>query len=438
MRWLLPALTSLAFLLVVDALALGALRPALPRVRPWLRFVGLALYWAVAPAIITGFAVVLRSGEAPLRPTLALFAALALAYLPKLVLVAVAAVATVPLTPWLLWRAIQAAGTPNRPELFAWRLRPVAITATACGSLALLWMVHALTLGRNSVATRSHVVEVPDLPAGLEGMRIVHLSDIHVSSLPGGTLADRLVRAVGDLEPDVVVYTGDFGPPQDAAALPEILGRLGAPLGRFAVLGNHDLIRPGLADDDAPPSPEDKEARTAAYRDYLTARGWRLLVNDAVLVERGGARLGVLGLAVDDRHHGFADADLPAALAASEGADFRILLAHSPTTWDRDVRGRQPIGVTFAGHTHAGQIALEIGSVRWNLAQGEYRRSHGVYIEGGQALHVSAGIGYVFLPFRLGCPSEVTLIELRRPERPVVQPPRAAASGPGPAGDPLG
>ena len=52
--------------------------------------------------------------------------------------------------------------------------------------------------------------------------------------------------------------------------------------------------------------------------------------------------------------------------------------------------------------------------MRWDLAQGRFRRSHGIYRSGGQALHVSAGIGYVFLPFRLGCPSEITLLELRR------------------------
>jgi len=410
------ALVLLAILLVVDALALGVLRSALPRVaRRWVRGLGLALYWLVAPAILTAFVLILRAGAAPARPTMAVFAALALAYLPKLVLVAVAAAATVLLTPWLLVRALRAAGTDRRPQLFAWRLRPVAVAATACAAVVLLVLTHAMTIGRGAVAVRRHVIEVPGLPAGLDGLRVAHLSDIHVSSLPDGAFVERLVRAVREVEPDLIVYTGDFGPPQDAATMPEILGRLRAPLGRVAVLGNHDLIRPGLADDDGPPSPEEKAARTAAYRDYLAARGWTLLANDAVTLERNGARLGVLGLAVDDRHHGFADADLPAALAASAGADFRILLAHNPQTWDREVLGRAPIGVTFAGHTHAGQIAFEVGPLRWNLSQGEYRQSHGAYREGNQALHVSAGIGYVFLPFRLGCPSEVTLLELRRP-----------------------
>ena len=55
-----------------------------------------------------------------------------------------------------------------------------------------------------------------------------------------------------------------------------------------------------------------------------------------------------------------------------------------------------------------------VGPLRWNLAKRQFRRSHGLYASGGQVLHVSAGIGYVFLPFRLGCPSEITLLELRR------------------------
>ncbi len=415
------ALVPLGILLVVDALALAVLRRALPRLeRRWLRGIALALYWSLAPLILGAFVLVLRSGDGPaLRPTMAVFSALALAYLPKFFLLAVAGVATVLLTPWLLVRAIRAAGTARRPELFAWRIRPVAVAATACGAVVLLGLLHALTLGRGTLAVRRHVVEIPDLPAGLDGLRLVHLSDLHVASLPDGRFLERLVQAVGELQPDLLVYTGDFGPPEDAGAVPEILGRLRAPLGRVAVLGNHDLIRPGLADDDSPPTAAEKEARTSRYRAYLTVRDWALLENDAIVLERRGARLGILGLGVDDPHHGFDDADLPAALAASEGADFRILLAHNPTTWDDEVRGRLPIGAMFAGHTHAGQIALEAGPLRWNLAQLSLRRSRGLYRDGGQVLHVSSGIGYVFLPFRLGCPAEVSLIELRRPRPPL-------------------
>lgn len=417
------ALIRLAILLTLDALTLAVLRNALPRFGPkWLRVVALVVYFAVGPvALLAYMSISNTSGPIPLWPTMVIFATMAVAYIPKLLLLAVAAVTTVLLTPWLIVRAMRVAPTGQRPEIFAWRMRSVAVAATACGAIAFLGLLYAATLGRNRVAVRSQVVEVAGLPAGLDGLRVVHFSDLHVAGLPRGRYAERLAEAVNGLGPDLIVYTGDFGSPSEVEAAPDIFGRMRARLGGVAVLGNHDLIGAGTADDDTPPPPSLKAERARWHAAYFAARGFTLLENQAVLYERGGARLGVLGLSVDDPHHGFADADLPAALASSDSADFRILVAHNPDTWGRVLRDRLPIGATFAGHTHAGQVAIEIGSFKWSVAGGHSPWWHGVYRVGNQVLHVSAGVGYTFLPFRLGVPPEVTLVELHRPASAVAQ-----------------
>jgi len=412
-----PALIPLAILLALDAMTLAVLRRALPRHGPkWARVVTQVLYFAVGPVALAAYAVISSSpGPVPLWPTMIVFATLAVAYVPKLLLLAVAAVSTLLLTPWLVVRAVRVAATGQQPEIFAWRIRPVAVVAACCGAVAFLGMLYAATLGRSRLVVRSQVVEVPGLPAGLDGLRVVHFSDLHVAGLPRGRYAERLAAAVNGLRPDLIVYTGDFGSPSEVATAPEIFGRMRASLGGVAVLGNHDLIGAGTADDDRPPSPYLKARRAQWHAEFLASRGFTLLENQAVLLRRGGARLGVLGLAVDDAHHGFADADLPAALAASDSADFRILVMHNPATWNRVLRDRLPVGAGFAGHTHAGQIAIEVGSLKWSVAGGRSRRWHGVYRVGEKVLHVSAGVGYTFLPFRLGVPPEVTLVELRRP-----------------------
>ena len=414
---LIPALTTLCILLALDAATLAILRRALPQFGPtWLRIVAQALYFAVGPLAVAALLVITSSrGPMPMWPIMMVFATLAVAYVPKLIVLVVAAVATVSLTPWLVVRAVRVSATGQRPEMFAWRIRPVAVAIASCGAVAFVGMLYAATLGRSRVVVRSEVVEVAGLPADLDGLRVAHFSDLHVATLPRGRYAERLARAVNDLRPDLIVYTGDYGSPSEVSRYPDIFGGMRAPLGGVAVLGNHDLIGAGTADDDRPPSPCLKARRAQWHAEFYAARGFSLLENQAKLFRRGGARLAVLGLAVDDPHHGFADANLPAALAASDSVDFRILVTHNPATWNRAVRGRLPIGVTFAGHTHAGQVAIEIGPVRGSLAGGPSSRWHGVYRAGDQILHVSAGVGYTFLPFRLGVPPEVTLVELRRP-----------------------
>ncbi|MCU0290387.1 MAG: metallophosphoesterase [Thermoanaerobaculaceae bacterium] len=414
---LLLSLILLGLLLGVDALSLGALRAALPRGGPrWLRKAGAIAYWGL-PVLLVGWlvGVVAVAGVPSAEPSFVFFAVLALGYFPKLAIVAVSAAATAVLTPWLLVRRLRARGGAPVPELRAWRLRPVALAAAVAGALVLGGVVQALTVGRGAITVSRRVVELPGLPADLDGLRIVHLSDFHLASLPDGDLTVRLVAAVNGLQPDLIVFTGDLGAPEEVEAGPEILGHLRAPLGCVAVLGNHDLVRPGAADDVAP-SAEDKAIRTARQRELLAARGFTLLHNGARLVERSGVRLAVLGVAVQDPHHGFADADLPAALAAAAGADYKLLLMHNPLLWDTDVLGRVDVPLTLAGHTHAGQVAVELGPLRWSLARGMFPRWHGLYEVAGQVLHVSSGVGYVGLPFRLGCPSEIALLELRRSE----------------------
>lgn len=412
---LLLSLILLGVLLGVDALSLGALRAALPRGGPrWLRRAGAIAYWSL-PVLLVAWLVgiVVVTGVPSAEPSFIFFAVLALGYFPKLAIVAVSAAATAVLTPWLLVRRLRARGGAPVPELRAWRLRPVALAAAVAGGLVLAGVVQALTVGRGAITVSRKAVELPGLPAGLDGLRIVHLSDFHLASLPDGDLAGRLVAAVNGLQPDLIVFTGDLGAPEEVEAGPEILGHLRAPLGGVAVLGNHDLVRPGAADDVAP-SAQDKAIRTARQRELLAARGFALLHNGARLVERSGVRLAVLGVAVQDPHHGFADADLAAALAAAAGADYKLLLMHNPALWDTDVLGRLDVPLSFAGHTHAGQVAVELGPLRWSLAGGMFPRWHGLYEVAGQALHVSSGVGYVGLPFRLGCPAEIALLELRR------------------------
>mgnify|MGYP000951475653 CR=1 FL=1 len=243
--------------------------------------------------------------------------------------------------------------------------------------------------------TRPQIL-LPKLPSALHGLRLAQLSDLHHSPfLSDGEIAEA-VRHTNALEPDVIVLTGDYVSHAreyiDACA--ERLGALRAPLGVYAVLGNHDHWTDG-------------PLMAAA----LTAQNIRVLTNENLKLERGGAHLRLLG--IDDiltKH-----ADLPQALAGTSRAETRILLSHNPTIIREAARAG--IDLVLSGHTHGGQI-------NWRLLTGReerrrwLRRKSRRFMRGHAQLgetqiYVNRGLGTVIAPLRYGCAPEITLMELR-------------------------
>jgi predicted MPP superfamily phosphohydrolase len=242
------------------------------------------------------------------------------------------------------------------------------------------------------VVREAHLA-LPGWPAGAPPVRAVLLADLHVAGpdMPPARLA-RIVGQVNALRPDLVLIAGDFISdkrastrhyPQAEAAAP--LAGLRAPLGVFAVLGNHDHWR------DA-----------AGARAALAAAHVRLLDNAAAPV--GPLALGGLDDAFT-RH-----ADLAAtldAMRALPGA--RILLSHSP---DPFPSLPPDVGLMLAGHTHCGQVRLPfIGALKTMSAYGQ-RYACGLIREHGRTLIVTAGLGTSGLPLRLGGVPDLWLIRL--------------------------
>ena len=266
----------------------------------------------------------------------------------------------------------------------------LAALAAVIGLALLAWMYSVAT--RDPLVRRANV-EMPDWPAGAPPLRVALLSDIHVAGpdMPPSRLA-RIVEQVNRLRPDLVVLAGDFVSDKDPATRHypageglEPLRRVDAPLGAYAVPGNHDHWR-------------DIAEVTAA----LKAAGVRVLRNEAEAV--GPLRLG----GVDDHFTGHDD--LPETVAAMRGGrGSRVVLTHSP-----DVAPETPSDVTLilAGHTHCGQIRLPlIGAVSYESDYGE-RFSCGIRTEGPRRVVTTAGLGTSVLPIRLGAPPDLWLLTL--------------------------
>ena len=243
------------------------------------------------------------------------------------------------------------------------------------------------------VRLRTLAAPLDDLHPDLAGLRIAHLSDFHLGIPSRGARAvERAVAWTAARRPDLVCVTGDLvSHPRAAGRLRDLLARLGDP---FVVLGNHDVERT-----------RDPFSRSGE----LGGLPGRLLLDDAVTVERRGRRIQLVGVEPRAYHERRAR---PERLADPD-ADLRILLCHFPGALDRVPPG--VFHLVLAGHFHAGQIAVPLGRRRVGLAHPRARYAAGLYRRDGTAMHVSAGLGTTFVPFRFLARPEATELVLQRP-----------------------
>lgn len=252
------------------------------------------------------------------------------------------------------------------------------------------WASHHAAVGRLGVTYPE--LKVPRWPAPLGGLRVAHLSDLHVD-FTGEEQTQRAVEAANAAEPDLTVLTGDFithagGSPD---VLEPLLSHLRARHGVFACLGNHDYT-----------------ASTAPLIRTLERCGIEVLVNRAQPVM--GGELHVVG--IDDGLRG--RPNLAAALrTVPEGAPV-MLLAHEPDLADRTgplLAERGHPAVQLSGHSHGGQVRLP-GLGATVLPMMGRRYPMGAYLLGDLAMYVSRGVGVSGIAFRLACPAETAILSL--------------------------
>jgi hypothetical protein len=234
-------------------------------------------------------------------------------------------------------------------------------------------------------------VRLPDLPPEADGLKIAHLSDIHLGTILGAGRLGTVIRLTDALAPDVIAIAGDLID-SDAGVVEQLVSQLqtlGAPRGVFVVLGNHEYYA----------------GRTRA-RDLLHGAGYTVLDNQAVEV---APRVWVAGVpdARGSAQTGPPEADLAATLADVPGDDVVVLLQHSP---EHEVEAaRAGVDVMLNGHTHGGQI--------WPfhlMVKTAYPHIAGRYEIEGMTQLVSRGAGMWGPPMRLFAPAEIVLVTLRR------------------------
>lgn len=270
---------------------------------------------------------------------------------------------------------------------------------------------------------RRRRLEIPGLPPELDGLTLLHISDLHGGAWgPAAKAIRKLVKASRRADADLVLFTGDMtDKKKDLRPFLPLLAEIGARYGKFAVLGNHDhglrktvlqdLVRRLTGRNRRGPKeyPTEALSKTVSMnRELLSQAGIRLLENEcATVMTRGG---GVQVCGMDDFQYGYADFEATAS-QVDRGVGLRLLLTHSPDA--ADLLPHETYNLVLAGHTHGGQICIPHptrGKILLSTSGSGY--GAGIYHVGGLTMHVSPGVGTTLLPFRFLSRPEITLLEL--------------------------
>ena len=291
---------------------------------------------------------------------------------------------------------------------------PFAYTGLALVLLFMGTMLYGYWFGRFQLRVQPTTYTSPQVPAAFNGYKIVHISDLHLSSFADNpAFLQCVIDTINAQQPDLICFTGDFVGfgVEEAIPFTDMLRQLHAKDGITSVLGNHDfaLYHHGLTDEQK----EEKVNQLTSYqRDTL---GWHLLRNQSYIISRDTAHLQIIG--VDNtscQGQGFqttSRGDLPKAMTLPDSliasSPLKILLSHDPSHWRGEVVPTTDIPLTLSGHTHAGQVRL----FGYPLSSLMFTESEGWYQLEDQSLYINTGIGCT-LPVRLGVPAEITVITL--------------------------
>jgi predicted MPP superfamily phosphohydrolase len=284
--------------------------------------------------------------------------------------------------------------------------------AVVGGAMPMAAFSYGILGGAHDYRVIRRTIRLKNLPHSLNGIRIGQFSDIHTGTLFNKTAIQGGIDLLLAEKPDLIFFTGDLVNYYAREAKPYVplFSNVKAPLGVYAVTGNHDY-----GDYNWWPSPQARQHDIDLIRTAYREMGYDLLLNDHRLVKVGGESLAVIGVENWSFRRPQKYGDLQKAIQGTDQAPVRLLLSHDPSHWDHVVRPDYPqIDVTFAGHTHGFQCGVEVGDWRWSPAQYRFTHWADLYQQGQQYLYVNRGFGCIAYPGRIGMPPELTVITLER------------------------
>ena len=292
------------------------------------------------------------------------------------------------------------------------RRKFISQIALGLASIPLASIIYGVIKGKHNFKVLKYDLSFADLPEAFDGFSITQITDIHSGSLDNKEEIAYAVDLVNAQKSEVILFTGDivnnFAKEMDPWI--DTFKELKAPMGKFAILGNHDY-----GDYADWKSEEAKVANFNAVKNIHQKIGFDLLLDEHRYLEKNKQKIALIG--VENWGKGFhKKGDLAKASKGVQQKDFKVLMSHDPSHWEYKVKKDAfNYQLTLSGHTHGLQFGIEIpGFIKWSPAKYVYKQWAGLYEEFGRYINVNRGFGYHAFPGRVGIWPEITVITLKK------------------------
>ena len=256
-------------------------------------------------------------------------------------------------------------------------------------------------------------IELKKLPVAFDGIKVCHISDIHVGSLRNRIAVRGGIDMITSEKPDAIFFTGDLvnDKAKELIGWGDDLSKIKAPLGVFSVLGNHDYGEYT--------SWRNESSKTKNFNDLLSAQkefGWNLLRNENTKISIDGESINIIGVenwSASRRFQQYGKLDV--AYGGLNKNEFKLLMSHNPSHWNAHVTSNfKDIDLTLSGHTHGLQYGIDIGKFRLSPVRLAYKQWADLYTMNNQHIYVNRGFGFMGYPGRVGILPEITILTLKR------------------------
>src|SRR5690348_10573561 len=415
MRTPVGALIFVAIMLLVDTYVFLAIKTVSHNASPKTRTIIFSIYWTISAIAVIGFLIFILTDHdfLPKKFRTYLFATIIGLFLAKFIAIVFLLVDDVRRLIQLVAGKLFFSNTEgaqfsdngiSRSAFLSWL--GLAAGGTLFGSL-----IYGYS-NKYNYQLKKLSLKFDNLPQGFKGLRILQFSDVHSGSFTNKEAVMRGVEKIIAQHADLIIFSGDLVNDRatEMAEYMDVFSKEKAPMGVYSTFGNHDYgdyVR-------WPYKGVTKEQNLKDLAKVHAELGWRLLMDEHVILEKGNDKIALIGIQNWSAKSRFPKyGNLPKAYKGCEEYPFKILISHDPSHWDAQVRpDYKDIDFTLSGHTHGMQFGVEIPGFKWSPVQYIYKEWDGLYEEGNQKLYVNPGYGFIGYPGRVGILPEITVFEL--------------------------
>ena len=279
------------------------------------------------------------------------------------------------------------------------------------GSSLFLTLASGIIFGRYNFKIKNTNVKIRNWNSELNGLRIVHISDLHLGGFNSIEKLEEVVDLINNQNPDIFVFTGDLVNNYYSEAIPyvKVLQKIKAKYGKFSVLGNHDYC-------DYVGWKRSSEKWKDNFKNMISIHkeiGFDLLLNEHREIRINNISFNLVGVENWGAGNFNKDGDLKRSMNLITNNNSTILLSHDPSHWTTQVLDfPKTIDLQLAGHTHGMQFGVDTSFLKWSPVKWRYKQWAGLYSTNNKHIYVNTGIGHLGYAGRVGIMPEITVLNL--------------------------